>query len=105
LGAARLSQALELGGGLGRGSQRPPRAEEADGAILRWLAADFRPGERYPEPEVNRILARRYQDVANLRRLLVDEERLQRGGGVYCRSGSVPYVAFDPPSWPADGPL
>lgn len=74
-------------------------------AVLRWLAEDFRPGERYPEAKVNRILAHRYQDVETLRRLLVDEELLQRGGGVYWRSGSVPYVGFDPPSWPADGPV
>jgi hypothetical protein len=69
-------------------------------AILRWLVEDFQPGHRYPEPEVNRIISRRHADFATLRRYLVDEELMQRSRGIYWRTGSLPNVGQDPPSWP-----
>ena len=69
-------------------------------AVLSWLAEDFQPGRLYPESEVNRVIARRHPDFAALRRYLVDEELMQRRRGVYWRTGSVPNVGFDPPSWP-----
>ena len=69
-------------------------------AVLHWLVEDFQPGRRYPESEVNRIISRRHPDFAALRRYLVDEELMQRRGGVYWRTGTVPNVGFDPPSWP-----
>ncbi|HLZ94591.1 MAG TPA: DUF2087 domain-containing protein [Candidatus Dormibacteraeota bacterium] len=68
--------------------------------VLRWLAEEFQPGRRYTEAEVNGILGRRHEDFATLRRLLVDEELMQRRRGVYWRTGSLPNVGFDPPSWP-----
>jgi hypothetical protein len=68
--------------------------------VLRWLVEDFQPGRLYPEAEVNRILARRFADFFALRRYLVDEELMQRRRGVYWRTGSVPNVGWDPPSWP-----
>jgi hypothetical protein len=68
--------------------------------VLRWLAEEFQPGRRYPEAEVNAILARRDPDFATLRRLLVDEDLLQRSRGLYWRTGSVPNIGYDPPSWP-----
>jgi len=68
--------------------------------VLRWLVEDFQPGRRYPESEINRIIGRRHPDFATLRRLLVDEELMQRRRGVYWRTGSVPNVGFDPDSWP-----
>ena len=68
--------------------------------VLKWLVEDFQPGSKYEEAEVNRILARRHPDFAALRRYLVDEELMQRRRGVYWRTGSVPNVGFDPPSWP-----
>lgn len=68
--------------------------------VLRWLVEDFQPGRRYPESEINRIIGRRDPDFATLRRLLVDEELMQRRGGIYWRTGSVPNVGFDPDSWP-----
>lgn len=70
--------------------------------VLRWLVEDFRPGRLYPEAEVNQIISRRHPDVWALRRYLVDEELMQRRQGVYWRTGSVPNVGFDPPSWPHD---
>ena len=69
-------------------------------AVLRWIVEDFQPGRRYPEAEVNRIITRRHPDFAAVRRLLVDEELLQRKGGVYWRTGSVPNVGYDPAAWP-----
>ena len=59
--------------------------------VLRWAADLFRPGERYPEAVVNRVLGRYYDDVSTLRRMLVDEEFLQRSNaGVYWRAGTLP---------------
>jgi hypothetical protein len=69
-------------------------------AVLTWLVEDFQPGRLYPEAEVNRIISRRHPDFAALRRYLVDEELMQRRRGVYWRTGSVPNVGHDPPSWP-----
>jgi hypothetical protein len=69
-------------------------------AVLTWLVEDFQPGRLYPESEVNRIISRRHPDFAALRRYLVDEELMQRSRGVYWRTGSVPNVGHDPPSWP-----
>ena len=69
-------------------------------AVLRWLVEDFQPARLYSEADVNRIISRRHPDFAALRRFLVDEELMQRRGGVYWRTGSVPNVGWDPPSWP-----
>ena len=69
-------------------------------AVLRWLVEDFQPGRRYEEAEVNQIIGRRHPDFAALRRYLVDEELMQRRRGVYWRTGTVPNVGYDPPSWP-----
>lgn len=68
--------------------------------VLRWLVEDFQPGRRYTEGEVNRIIGRRHPDFASLRRFLVDEELMQRKRSVYWRTGSVPNLGYDPPSWP-----
>ncbi|MDR0358503.1 MAG: DUF2087 domain-containing protein [bacterium] len=59
--------------------------------ILRWFADLFRPAQRYPEPVVNDVLRRYHDDVATLRRLLVDEELFQRRAGLYWRAGTLPY--------------
>lgn len=69
-------------------------------AVLRWLVEDFQPARRYTEAEVNRVISRRHEDFASLRRLLVDEELMQRRRSVYWRTGTVPNVGFDPPGWP-----
>jgi hypothetical protein len=59
--------------------------------VLGWLADLFRPAERYTEAQVNDVLGRYYDDFATLRRWLVDEELMQRHGGLYWRTGTVPY--------------
>ncbi len=71
-------------------------------AVLRWLVEDFQPARLYSEAEVNRIISRRHPDFAALRRFLVDEEIMQRRRSVYWRTGSVPNVGWDPPSWPEE---
>jgi hypothetical protein len=57
--------------------------------VLDWLAQQFEPGVRYREQEVNATLERRHADYAALRRYLVDEEFLERGGGEYWRAGGT----------------
>ena len=55
--------------------------------VLEHLVHVFEPGVRYPEREVNALLAVWHADVAALRRYLVDEGLLTREAGVYWRSG------------------
>lgn len=55
--------------------------------VLERLALEFEPGRRYPEKEVNGILALWHPDYAALRRHLVDEQLLDRAEGEYWRSG------------------
>jgi hypothetical protein len=57
--------------------------------VLDRLAQEFEPGHRYPEREVNSILRRFHEDVAALRRHLVDQELLTRESGEYWRSGGT----------------
>jgi len=92
-----LTNFVDSGGRLlGIPAQRKKRL-----AVLRWLVEDFQPGRRYPEADVNRIISRRHPDFAALRRLLVDEELMQRRHGIYWRTGSMPNVGHDPASWPS----
>ena len=55
--------------------------------VLEHLVRVFEPGLRYPEREVNALLAVWHADVAALRRYLVDEGLLTREAGLYWRSG------------------
>jgi hypothetical protein len=55
--------------------------------VLEHLVRVFDAGVRYPEREVNALLAVWHPDVAALRRYLVDEGLLTRDAGVYWRSG------------------
>jgi hypothetical protein len=55
--------------------------------VLHHLVRVFEPGVRYPEREVNALLAVWHADVAALRRYLVDEGLLTREAGIYWRSG------------------
>lgn len=76
--------------GDGRLRQIPARRNKRL-VVLRWLAGHFRPGERYTEAQVNEIILRYHDDTAYLRRLMVDEELMQRYGGVYWRAGTMPF--------------
>lgn len=55
--------------------------------VLDLLAQEFVPGERYAETEVNNRLRRFHDDVAALRRYLVENLFLAREAGVYWRTG------------------
>ncbi|NIO06901.1 MAG: metalloregulator ArsR/SmtB family transcription factor [Deltaproteobacteria bacterium] len=53
--------------------------------ILRHIANSFEQEVRYPEPEVNQILAKFHEDTATLRRELVGAGLLERHRGKYWR--------------------
>ncbi len=55
--------------------------------VLERLAAEFEPGRRYEEREVNAIVGAFHTDHAAIRRSLVDEGFLDRDHGVYWRTG------------------
>jgi hypothetical protein len=55
--------------------------------VLEHIVRVFEAGIRYPEREVNALLAVWHPDVATLRRYLVDEGLLSREAGVYWRTG------------------
>ncbi|MEM9131532.1 MAG: DUF2087 domain-containing protein [Actinomycetota bacterium] len=57
--------------------------------VLDHLAQRFEPGRRYTERQVNASLAAVDDDVAALRRYLVDERFLDRAAGEYWRSGGT----------------
>ncbi|MCO7221407.1 DUF2087 domain-containing protein [Klenkia sp. PcliD-1-E] len=57
--------------------------------VLDHMVAVFEPGVRYPEREVNALLAVWHPDTAALRRYLVDEGLLSRADGEYWRSGGT----------------
>ncbi|MGY1857815.1 DUF2087 domain-containing protein [Modestobacter sp. SYSU DS0290] len=64
--------------------------------VLAYLVHVFEAGVRYPEREVNALLAAWHPDVAALRRYLVDEGLLSRdAAGVYWRSGGYVHGVDD----------
>ena len=57
--------------------------------VLDRLAAEFEPGRSYEERQVNDVLRAWHDDVAALRRYLVDEAFLSRDHGTYWRTGGT----------------
>jgi hypothetical protein len=57
--------------------------------VLDRIVQVFEVGESYPELEVNALLRAFHDDVAALRRYLVDEGFLSREQGVYWRTGGT----------------
>lgn len=66
-----------------------PRRRAPRLALLDTLANEFQPGLRYAEETVNITLSKVHPDYCTLRRLLVDEEFLDRRDGVYWRIGGT----------------
>ncbi|MGI9614918.1 MAG: DUF2087 domain-containing protein [Acidimicrobiales bacterium] len=66
-----------------------PRKRAKRLLVLDHLAQRFDPGTHYSEREVNQVLRAFDDDVATLRRYLVDEGFLDRAGGEYWRSGGT----------------
>jgi hypothetical protein len=64
-----------------------PAQQSKRRVVLEHLVRVFEPGVRYPERQVNTLLAVWHPDVAALRRYLVDEGLLTREAGLYWRSG------------------
>jgi DNA-binding transcriptional ArsR family regulator len=64
-----------------------PASRKKREVVLRWLAERFKPGIRYPERQVNAMLARHHPDVATLRRELIAEAHglMARERGIYWR--------------------
>ncbi len=67
-----------------------PSQEKKYLVLLRYVLKAFEPGLRYPEKQVNFMLSRYHDDVAALRRSLVDYGMMARegGGGKYWRTDS-----------------
>jgi ArsR family transcriptional regulator len=53
--------------------------------ILEKLAAEFEPDQRYTEKQVNQILLEFHEDVASLRRMMIDHKLMAREKGIYWR--------------------
>jgi hypothetical protein len=64
-----------------------PRAGLRRQIVLEQIVQRFEPGQRYVEDEVNLILDPVWDDVAALRRHLVDAALLARESGEYWRIG------------------
>jgi hypothetical protein len=64
-----------------------PRSGARRQVVLEHIVQLFEPGERYTEIEVNRVLRPVWEDVAALRRYLVDAALLDRRHGEYWRIG------------------
>lgn len=64
-----------------------PRSGRRRQFVLEEVAQLFEPGRRYAEVEVNLILRQVWDDVAALRRYLVDAALLDRAAGRYWRIG------------------
>ena len=60
--------------------------------VLDHVAQSFEPGRTYPEADVNEVLRGFHEDVAALRRYLVDEGFLTREANVYWRTGGTVQV-------------
>ncbi len=63
--------------------------------ILKWLAAKFEDGVKYPEAEVNEILKRHHPDHASLRRALIDYNFMRRERGIYWRLPEAAWTTLD----------
>ena len=58
--------------------------------VLQHLMERFQSGREYPEKEINDLLRTAHEDVATLRRELVDYGYMTRAGGIYRIAGSLP---------------
>jgi hypothetical protein len=66
-----------------------PRKHRKRLVVLDHVSRVFEPGVRYPESEVNALCRSFHDDVAMLRRALVDEGFLDRDIGYYWRIGGT----------------
>lgn len=62
-----------------------PTAHKKKLVILKHILPNFEPGQGYREPEVNEIMRRYHDDVASLRRAMIDFGLMARASGLYWR--------------------
>lgn len=62
-----------------------PARQKKQRIVLERLVAEFTPGVRYPESEVNAVLRAFHEDVATLRRLFIAERLMARENAIYWR--------------------
>lgn len=67
-----------------------PRQLKKRRIILERLAQEFEPDRDYSEREVNQLLVEYHEDVASLRRGMIEHGILQRHRGIYRRAESTP---------------
>jgi biotin operon repressor len=67
-----------------------PAARKKRVVVLRYLLQRFVPGQDYPEPKVNDLLREAHDDVATLRRELVDYGFMTRERGIYRVATQLP---------------
>jgi hypothetical protein len=85
---AALGRDQRLRGFVGAGRiESMPARQSRRVLLLGEVAQLFEPGVRYPEQNVNQMLAALFDDYAALRRYLVEEGLLTRAAGEYWRSG------------------
>lgn len=71
-----------------------PAARKKRVIVLQQLLLRFDPERDYPEKEVNGLLREAHEDVATLRRELVDYGFMTREGGVYRVARALPERSF-----------
>ncbi|MBN1313628.1 MAG: DUF2087 domain-containing protein [Anaerolineae bacterium] len=62
-----------------------PRQFKKEQIVLEKIVEEFEPGREYLEREVNRILLEFHEDVAALRRGLIEHHLMKRDKGIYWR--------------------
>jgi hypothetical protein len=72
-----------------------PASRRKRWVVLKWLAAQFEEGRRYPEAEVNALIQARHWDCATLRRELIGHAMLAREAGVYWRLPEAQWKGFE----------
>ena len=68
---------------------RIPAQHKKEQIILEKLAEEFEPDRAYTEREVNQVLVEFYDDVAALRRGMIDHKLMTREEGIYRRTTSM----------------
>ncbi|MBE2197935.1 MAG: metalloregulator ArsR/SmtB family transcription factor [Anaerolinea sp.] len=69
----------------GRLTQIPAQLKKRQ-VILEHLVQEFEPGRQYTEQEVNHTLLDFHEDVASLRRYMIETKLMQRERGIYWRT-------------------
>ncbi len=104
--AARAEQERLVGRLFSEGRiDRVPAKRKVRAALLLEVLSRFEPGRTYTEPEVNEVLRAVHEDVAYLRRELVNYHYLERADGRYrTASGAperLPHQHQEIPAWEA----